>query len=106
MSRRRHRLMEPMLCSLTSGRRSFAGVTQQNVDRWVDSVFASVFTQPFVRCGAAPVLNVCGGDGGVRSEVAVFLHCCIACVTAAALLFFQPAFLLLLRYLFVLLLQR
>ena len=34
---------------MTGGRRSFSGVTQKNVDRGVDYVLDSVFTQPFMR---------------------------------------------------------
>lgn len=55
----RHRLLEPLLASLTSQRRSFAGVTQSNVDRAVDYLLETVFTAPFLRWeleGAAALL--------------------------------------------------
>lgn len=49
VARRHHRLLEPVLASMTGGRRSFSGVTQKNVDRGADYVLDSVFTQPFMR---------------------------------------------------------
>jgi hypothetical protein len=68
MSRRHHRLLEPVLCSLTSGRRSFAGVTQHNVDRGVDYVLDSVFTQPFIRWAGRgpPAQHVLGKEWEAR----------------------------------------
>lgn len=42
------RLLEPIIASLTSKRRSFSGVTQTNVDRAVDAALDSVFPSFFV----------------------------------------------------------
>lgn len=45
----RHRLLEPVLASLTAQQRSLSGVTQRNVDLALDSVMDAVFTPPFLR---------------------------------------------------------
>ena len=45
----RRRLLEPVLASLTSKRRSLAGVTQRNVDRSLDLLMDAVFTPLFIR---------------------------------------------------------
>ncbi|KAL4421451.1 hypothetical protein ABPG75_010742 [Micractinium tetrahymenae] len=42
------RLLEPVIASLTSKRRSFSGVSQTNVDRAVDAALDTIFTSPFV----------------------------------------------------------
>ncbi|KAL4432194.1 hypothetical protein ABPG77_005956 [Micractinium sp. CCAP 211/92] len=42
------RLLEPIIASLTSKRRSFSGVTQTNVDRAVDAALDTIFTSPFI----------------------------------------------------------
>jgi hypothetical protein len=44
----RRRLLEPVLASLTSQRRSLAGVTQRNVDRSLDLLMDAVFTPLFI----------------------------------------------------------
>lgn len=44
----RRRLLEPVLASLTSQRRSLAGVTQRNVDRSLDLLMDAVFTPRFI----------------------------------------------------------
>lgn len=44
----RRRLLEPVLASLTSKRRSLAGVTQRNVDRSLDLLMDAVFTPLFI----------------------------------------------------------
>lgn len=48
----RRRLLEPVLASLTSQRRSLAGVTQRNVDRSLDLLMDAVFTPRFIRQGS------------------------------------------------------
>jgi len=45
----RRLLLEPVLASLTSQRRSLAGVTQRNVDRSLDLLMDTVFTPIFIR---------------------------------------------------------
>ena len=40
----RHRLLEAVIASLISSRRSLGGVTQKNVDQGVDYVLSSVLT--------------------------------------------------------------
>jgi hypothetical protein len=40
----RHRLLEAVIASLISSRRSLGGVTQNNVDQGVDYVLSSVLT--------------------------------------------------------------